>query len=349
MKKKYLCLLTFVFAIAINTNSQTTIFDPDFSDGTYTGVSAVETDLAAHADWEAGHFGNASTWVAFTTGGGQHVLRTGAFYTYMIADNKPITAADGDVITVRTVIDYGFTGQSYGSEADENMLFTGLLSINNPTSGSEGNVPNRDGVMVVNKAQTSQIALTNNNGVGTAFDSSSAILTTESSHLYEVTIEYTIGSSAATSTKKARINSINGANGASTSDVSTGLSENVYNALTGSGAYFFNWALRFGFGTSALSHLHMRRIEITKNSPVLSVERLNNFEFTVYPNPAVNELRINSQETIKKVEVFNLLGKRVLTAKNINTTLDVSELSSSVYLVKLTSENGVSTKKFIKQ
>lgn len=347
MKKNYLCLFAFVFAIAINTNSQTTIFDPDFTDGTYTGVATVEADLEAHADWNAGHFGNSNTWVAFQTGAGQHVLRTGAFFTYMIADNKPITATDGDVITIRTVIDYGFTGQSYGSEADENMLFTGLLSINNPTSGSEGNVPNRDGVMVVNKAQSNQIALTNNNGVGTAFDTSTAILTTESSHLYEVTIEYTLGDSAANSTKKARINSINGSNGASISDVSTGLSENVYNALTGSGAYFFNWALRFGFGSSELSHLHMRRLEITKNSSVLSTERFNNFDFALYPNPVTKELNINSQENINKIQIFNLLGKKVLESTSTKS-LDVSSLNGSVYLVKLTSDKGVSTKKFIK-
>lgn len=345
MTKKYFLLFMTMFALTLTNNAQTTIFDPDFSDGTYTGVAAVETDLVAHADWNAGHFGNSNTWVAFKTGAGQDVLRTGAFFTWMLA-NTPITAADGDVITVRTVVDYGFTGQSFGTEPDENMAFVGLLNQNNPQSGSEGNTPNRDGVMVVNKGSTNQIALTNNNGAGTPFDANSAILATESSHLYEVTIEYTIGSTAAASTKKARISSINGDNGASISSVSTGLSENVYNSLTGSGAYFFNWALRFGFGSSEISHLHMRRVEITKNSAVLSTNDFNNFDFSISPNPVSDVLTISSQENIKTVEIYNLLGKKVLTSNS--TSIDVSSLSKSVYLLKLSSDKGVSTKKLIK-
>ena len=70
---------------------------------------------------------------------------------------------------------------------------------------------------------------------------------------------------------------------------------------------------------------------------------------SIYPNPVKNQLFINSQETIQSVEVFNLLGKRVLSTTHVNGSLDVSSLSKSVYILKLTSNNGVSTKRFVKQ
>ncbi|WP_299556463.1 T9SS type A sorting domain-containing protein [Seonamhaeicola sp.] len=348
MKKLYFFICCGLLAISLN--AQETIFDPDFEDGTYTGVGAVETDLDAHADWIAGHFGNANTWVAFTTGGGTgiSVVRTGAYFTYTIAD-KAITGSDGDIITIRTVMDYGFAGQSFGTTAGENLIFTGLLDRNNPASGSEGNVPNRDGVMVVNRASINEIALSSNNG-GSSFSTEPSLPTSESgSHLFEVIVEYTIGNSAATSSKKAYINDINGTNGSSTSSVATELAANVYNALTGSGAYFFNWALAFGTGDSNLSHLHLRSLTITKNAPLLSTNNKDAFEFAMYPNPVRDILHINTLEPIKKVEVYDLLGKSVLTQYNVLDQVDVSSLNKALYIVKLTSDNGVSTKKFIKE
>jgi hypothetical protein len=69
---------------------------------------------------------------------------------------------------------------------------------------------------------------------------------------------------------------------------------------------------------------------------------------SIYPNPVKNQLFINSQETIQSVEIFNLLGKKVLTSNSTNS-VDVSSLSKSVYILKLTSDNGVSTKRFVKQ
>ncbi|MBU2950979.1 T9SS type A sorting domain-containing protein [Tamlana agarivorans] len=349
MRKIYTLYLFTIAFTAIGT-AQETIFDSDFSDGTYTGVPAVEADLDAHADWNAGHFGNTSTWTAFQTGNGEDVVNTGAFYAYAIVDSKPITAIAGDVITIRTVTDYGFSGQSYGTEADEPMIFTGLLDQNAPASGADGNGVHREGVMVVNKGSTNQIALSNN-GEGTAFDDASAILTTEdAAHIYEVVIEYTIGTNEGTSSKIARIHSINGTNGSSTSTVSSGISTEVYNALTGSGAYFFNWALRFGFGSSEISRLDLRHLSITKNDALLSTSSKNSFEFSMYPNPVKDRLFINTKETISKVSVLDALGRIVLEASDVNDFLDVSSLKNAIYIVKLSLNNGnVSTKKFIKE
>ncbi|QHI39248.1 hypothetical protein IMCC3317_46530 [Kordia antarctica] len=72
-------------------------------------------------------------------------------------------------------------------------------------------------------------------------------------------------------------------------------------------------------------------------------------KFSIYPNPVKNTLNINSQDAISNVAVYDLLGKMAISSTNVNNTLDVSELSNGVYIIKLTSNVGVSTKRFIKE
>ena len=58
-------------------------------------------------------------------------------------------------------------------------------------------------------------------------------------------------------------------------------------------------------------------------------------------------LTFYSQE-IKKMEVFNVLGQKVMVRENTNS-LNVNKLKSETYILKIVNENGsVSTKRFIK-
>ncbi|NVJ87936.1 MAG: T9SS type A sorting domain-containing protein [Flavobacteriaceae bacterium] len=73
--------------------------------------------------------------------------------------------------------------------------------------------------------------------------------------------------------------------------------------------------------------------------------------FSMYPNPANNILNISAKETIEKAEIYNVLGKRVMSV-NINKTsesISISSLASGVYLVKYNVNDKVGTAKFIKQ
>lgn len=68
----------------------------------------------------------------------------------------------------------------------------------------------------------------------------------------------------------------------------------------------------------------------------------------VFPNPTSNYINIMSELPISLIEIFDLLGKRILT-KKIQNHIDVSHLQSGIYLVKIYSEKGQETKRFIKQ
>jgi len=76
---------------------------------------------------------------------------------------------------------------------------------------------------------------------------------------------------------------------------------------------------------------------------------LNKFEF--YPNPVTSILNIEYTAEFMNVEVFNMLGQKVL-AKNVNadtTQIDMSHLPSATYLVKVSAENVSKTIKVVKK
>jgi len=78
------------------------------------------------------------------------------------------------------------------------------------------------------------------------------------------------------------------------------------------------------------------------------VEFANN-TISFYPNPAQEVLNVNSADPIAKIEVYDMLGKKVASnnnAKNVN----VAALGKGVYVAKVVQENGsVIAKRFIKQ
>lgn len=70
----------------------------------------------------------------------------------------------------------------------------------------------------------------------------------------------------------------------------------------------------------------------------------------LYPNPAVNDLYISGKTTQSKVEIYNVVGKQVKVYGNILQSIDVSDLNTGVYFVKLTDVTGKTvTSKFIKK
>lgn len=88
---------------------------------------------------------------------------------------------------------------------------------------------------------------------------------------------------------------------------------------------------------------------------ILSSQDFHASQFTIYPNPAKNELFLNSKSSNPnlKIKIVNIEGK-LLSAQNTmlenQTSIDVSQLVSGIYFLNIEDENGNTTiKKFIKQ
>ena len=73
-------------------------------------------------------------------------------------------------------------------------------------------------------------------------------------------------------------------------------------------------------------------------------------DFSIYPNPVNNKVNIVlNNNNISKVQLYNILGKKVLETKSLkNNSLNVSSLNSGVYFLKIyNTENKSATKKII--
>ncbi|WP_179339092.1 T9SS type A sorting domain-containing protein [Winogradskyella ludwigii] len=84
----------------------------------------------------------------------------------------------------------------------------------------------------------------------------------------------------------------------------------------------------------------------------LSADTLENeAAFTYYPNPVKNTLTLNAQKTIEQVAMYNMLGQEVLraTPNALASDLDMSNLQTGTYFVKVTIANVTETIRVIKQ
>lgn len=73
-------------------------------------------------------------------------------------------------------------------------------------------------------------------------------------------------------------------------------------------------------------------------------------QLSVYPNPATDVLNISLSNgtSIETVNIYNVSGKLVNTAKVIANQINISDLSNGVYFIEVLTENGKLTTKFVK-
>jgi hypothetical protein len=78
-----------------------------------------------------------------------------------------------------------------------------------------------------------------------------------------------------------------------------------------------------------------------------------NFGFIIYPNPATDHLIVESKQNYEKgtIDIMNITGQQI-AQNNINSKLsyiDISNLNNGLYVIKIITENGVTTQKFFKK
>ena len=76
-----------------------------------------------------------------------------------------------------------------------------------------------------------------------------------------------------------------------------------------------------------------------------------NVEIDLYPNPVKNLLTVEAQEDIDQLEVFNLIGALVYNKKNCTNKVEIatSDLAPGTYIIRLTTQNALEIRKFVKE
>jgi hypothetical protein len=132
-------------------------------------------------------------------------------------------------------------------------------------------------------------------------------------------------------------------NALSTAVTKTGLN------LTVGQVYYFSVKAENGAGLqSAVMSSNGQIVQISTG-----IEEAGSTIFQIYPNPANDHLTLLLPGNTSKMEVaiYNLLGEKQLSvqATDQQTTIDVTNLATGVYIIEVISENKISRQKFIKQ
>jgi hypothetical protein len=112
--------------------------------------------------------------------------------------------------------------------------------------------------------------------------------------------------------------------------------------------------VQYGFGVVGINanpvdETALGSVIVTNST--LGVNDFNAINVSVYPNPTINNINIQSDEQITNVVVYNTLGQMVMNAAPdaTNFSMQTANLDAGIYFAKLSTEKGSKTVKFIKQ
>ena len=83
--------------------------------------------------------------------------------------------------------------------------------------------------------------------------------------------------------------------------------------------------------------------------PSTGIKTYNSSSIRLYPNPATELLNISSENEILNIGIYNVEGQLVKYVSDHFNSIGISDLSNGIYFVKVYTENGTETLKFIKK
>jgi len=106
------------------------------------------------------------------------------------------------------------------------------------------------------------------------------------------------------------------------------------------------WETSFTAGVSSAYTSGESAIQTIPFQTVVGIDEVTlENEFTVYPNPANSKLFIGSDYRIDKVELYNTIGKLIVTENDYVNEINVEDLIEGIYIMHITSGNNVITKR----
>lgn len=87
----------------------------------------------------------------------------------------------------------------------------------------------------------------------------------------------------------------------------------------------------------------------TTNGSIGLDEKLSQEVLSVFPNPTMDFLSINTSQEISEILIVDITGKLVMTKNQPSNTIHVADLSSGIYYILVTVGNNLLKQKFVKQ
>jgi hypothetical protein len=97
-----------------------------------------------------------------------------------------------------------------------------------------------------------------------------------------------------------------------------------------------SWSASLGNGTPGV-----------QNSSFVGVQNISNITFSIFPNPAINSIRLEIPEEENIISIFDINGNIVLKETN-KTRLQINKLNSGVYIVQVYTKDNIRLSRFVK-
>lgn len=81
-----------------------------------------------------------------------------------------------------------------------------------------------------------------------------------------------------------------------------------------------------------------------------NVTEINELDFSIFPNPVYNSLYLNSESKCEKIEIFDLMGRKlfILNPAELMNSIDFSKFQTGLYIIKVSYKNNIFSKKIMK-
>ena len=81
----------------------------------------------------------------------------------------------------------------------------------------------------------------------------------------------------------------------------------------------------------------------------VGINEAANFSLNVYPTVTADRLNIECSEQVSRVDVMDVTGRTVMTLNGNQSNVNVQALTAGVYMLRVVTEQGTSTRKFVKE
>ena len=81
----------------------------------------------------------------------------------------------------------------------------------------------------------------------------------------------------------------------------------------------------------------------------MAVSDVSRSQISIYPNPASEFLNIRTDDKIKSVRIYSVIGNLVKTENDHLSILNIASLPKGNYMVTIETDKGNETKKIIKK
>ena len=340
---KHLFTLFFILTLANSIAQTTNLYDIKFS----TAEGYTTGELSSHNEWSLSTGNWASSLTANATNGFVEItgnwtrlhhqvpIKTTASQNIiqLIVSFKPWNGTDTGNVIANTVTAGAFFSTGLHSVAGTEGLLKGVDVINNTADDNhrvEYASVSQNSKWKIGGVELNEFAV---NRVG-----------------YHLKLEFIIGADAASSTSYAQLQQNDGTAIGSPVNIPI-FPDALFNALKsdGNGGYFVFAAQDLGNSVSG-NDIRVTRVRANLlSTSTLDTQALNDFRFTLYPNPAKDVIGFQSELPLASVEIFSLTGSKVLSKSNNVEQVEVGNLAKGIYMLKATATDGkVATQKLIK-